>query len=169
MTTTPNSATVGDAPPPDPEGKAADLLDQDAPRGRDRKRKRRGTGRPPGRPRKTPAADPAGEPAAPVVTAEHVQAMTIMMGTLWDLIGTRVAKLEPLNDEESYRLGAATAPVFVKYAGLLGDWSAEFTLLVVLGGLITAKLPKRDAAPGVFERLDQETDALRRTTRDGLS
>lgn len=140
---------TSDAPPADPEGKAAELLDGGGRSGQGHGGKRKGAGRKPGAAtgkRRGAAGTPAGgessdgSVAPPPITEEEIKAMAILGNTVWVLIG-KATGLKPLEPEEQHTLGSVMVPVFRKYASILGGWEAEVAFVIVLGGLVATHLP----------------------------
>jgi hypothetical protein len=150
---------------PDPQGTADALLsDGLEPEGQPEPTRRR-PGRPRGsRSRKRRAGEPkaqattdpqtgfelAGEP-----TEAEVQAMEVLGGTLWSFVAVRITGLSELEVKERHQLAVAMVPVFRKYASAFGNYEAEFTLLVIAGGLVMAHLP-RAAEASSAEVVDDE-------------
>jgi hypothetical protein len=76
------------------------------------------------------------------ITEEEIQAMAVLGSIVWSLVAVRVARMTELDERERHALGSAMVPVFRKYSNLLGGFEAEFTLLVVAGGLVLSHLPE---------------------------
>jgi len=123
--------------PPDPEGKAQELLAQEKPTKGKRGGARPGAGRKAGKTAEPPPVDPG-----PPSEAE-IQSMTVLFGIVWGLLAVRVGGLTDLDEMERRSLGTAAVPVFRKYANLLGGFEAEFTFIIVAGGLVMAHLPPK--------------------------
>lgn len=138
-----------DSMPADPDGKAAELLEEGAaaPRRGRRGGARAGAGR---KKSAAPRAAASGEESAvdpgPITEAE-IEAMSGLFGTLWTLALVKGMNFEELDPNERRALGNAAVPVFRKYAGLLGGFEAEFTLIIVVGGLVVAKMPRSEEEP----------------------
>jgi hypothetical protein len=125
---------------PDPKRVAAEVLEEagangsapvsepiaeDAPR--------RGRGRPPGAKSRTKVV--AREPY--VATDEGVQLAGMLGATIWSLVGP-IARLRPLDEQETEKLGRALDPLMWKYLPVLGDWQIEFNAAIVILALVQA-------------------------------
>lgn len=115
--------------------------DSDSPAGNGRKRKRRNNVSPEGRARMREGArirqekaraakeaEAAGAP--PPITDQDVAACALLGSTVWTLMG-KIIGMRPLFPEESHELGAAMAPVVVKWMPFMSKWAPELNLVVV--------------------------------------
>lgn len=91
-----------------------------------------------GRPKKSTKKE---EPK-PITEAE-IAAYAMVGGMVWKLAASW-AHLEELTEEERWELGEAIAPVAEKYLPMLGDYVPEWSLALVVAGLVMKKLPKRE-------------------------
>lgn len=72
------------------------------------------------------------------LTEEEIKFVGVLIGTLWAIAGPAI-KLSPLREEEQDAIGKAAAPVIQKYLPMLGDWSLEINLVLVVGALAKVK------------------------------
>jgi hypothetical protein len=72
------------------------------------------------------------------ITEEEEKMVGLMIGSLWN-IGGPMVKLAKLDKQDEHVIGRAAVPVIRKYMPMLGDWSLEITLAMVVAMMVTAK------------------------------
>jgi len=135
--TEPNAAETAEAKIAEREGGA----DSGAPaRGQGQAGKKRGPYKKSGRVGVAKAAAPAKEPEP--ITEGEIEIFAMLGGTIWSIVA-RFTDMEGLTPEETYKLGAAMAPVARKYIPSLDEYAPEATLIIMVGGLVIAKRRKK--------------------------
>lgn len=80
----------------------------------------------------------ASAPPPEPITEEEERMVGGLVGALWN-IGGPMVKLAKLDKDDEHQVGRAACPVIRKYMPMLGDWSAEITLVLTVSVLVTAK------------------------------
>lgn len=115
----------------DPQGAAERVVSEPAP-------KKGKPGRPKGSGKKT-TGEKSEPPEKQVVVINVTPADIVAAGQLGALLwnfAAPFAKMAPLNEDQTHRLGEALAPLVQKYLPLLGNWQYEIGAVIVIFALV---------------------------------